>query len=135
MPLIGQRGTTQDDLRERILHENQKRDLKQQQQQQKHGNSDCVFLSWVKETRKNASKPLVWSNNKMQVILCLVVDENNPDGARKSDLQGVGPEWSKLMLQSQSLSSEFSFPNDDDEEEKEEEDNDDDDDKLLPGWF
>lgn len=71
----------------------------------------------------------------MQVILCLVVDENNPDGARKSDLQGVGPERSKLMLQSQSLSSEFSFPSDDDEEEKEEEDNDDDDDKLLPGWF
>lgn len=39
------------------------------------------------------------------------------------------------MLQSQSLSSEFSFPNDDDEEQKEEEDNDDRDDKLLPGWF
>lgn len=109
---------------------NQKRDLKQQQQQQKHGNSDCVFLSSVKETRKRASKPLVWSNNEMQVILCLVVDENNPDGARKSDLQG-----SKLMLQSQSLSSEFSFPNVDDEEQKEEEDNDDRDDKLLPGWF
>lgn len=39
------------------------------------------------------------------------------------------------MLQSQSLSSEFSFPNDDDDEEKEEEDNDDDDDKFASWWF